>query len=122
MCVAMTRGRKSLFLSSVRDRMVNGEMQSLRPSRFLKEVPPELSRTSRRRGAVTKTDDDGAHSSGWSVTPIPKRSPAWSGRVRHDLYGNGAVRRIAGQGMKARAVVRFDDGVEREFMLSKVWG
>jgi hypothetical protein len=53
------------------------------------------------------------------VTPDPE---ALAGlrpgvRVRHDLYGSGAIRRLAGRGITARAVVRFDDGVEREFVL-----
>ncbi len=38
-------------------------------------------------------------------------------RVRHDEYGPGLIRRISGRGMSARAAVRFDDGVEREFVL-----
>jgi DNA helicase-2/ATP-dependent DNA helicase PcrA len=98
--------------------MVNGEMQSLRPSRFLKELPPTACRTTRRRGAATRPTTT-ARSSGWSVTPDPEALAALraGARVRHDLYGNGVVRRLAGRGMNARAVVRFDDGVEREFVL-----
>ena len=64
-------------------------------------------------------DDEGSSSSGWSVTPDPEvlamLRPGL--RVRHDLYGNGVVRRLAGRGTTARAIVRFDDGVEREFVL-----
>ena len=119
MYVALTRGRKSLFLSSVRDRMVNGEMQSLRPSRFLKELPADCVQTYAPSWRRYEADDDGARSSGWSVTPDPEALAALRAgvRVRHDLYGNGVVRRLAGRGMNARAVVRFDDGVEREFVI-----
>jgi hypothetical protein len=33
------------------------------------------------------------------------------------MFGPGVVRRISGRGMTTRAVVRFDDGVERELIL-----
>jgi DNA helicase II / ATP-dependent DNA helicase PcrA len=119
MYVALTRARRTLFLSSCRDRMVNGEMQSLRPSRFLKELPADCVENYAPSWRRYDADDDGAQSSGWSVTPDPEALAALQpgARVRHDLYGNGAVRRLAGRGMTARAVVRFDDGVEREFVL-----
>ena len=119
MYVALTRARKTLLLSSVRDRMVNGEIQSLRPSRFLRELPADVVENYAPSWRRYEADDDGARSSGWSVTPEPEALEALrpGARVRHDLYGNGAVRRLAGRGMNARAVVRFDDGVEREFVL-----
>jgi DNA helicase-2/ATP-dependent DNA helicase PcrA len=117
--VAITRARKTLFLSTVRDRMVNGEMQSLRPSRFLKELPQDVLENYAPSWRRYEADDDGARSSGWSVTPDPEALAGLrpGARVRHDLYGNGAVRRIGGRGMSQKAVVRFDDGVEREFLL-----
>ncbi len=119
MYVALTRARRTLFLSSVRERMINGETQTLRPSRFLKELPTEGVETYAPSWRRYEADDDGARSSGWSVTPDPEALAALrpGARVRHDMYGNGAVRRLAGRGVHARAVVRFEDGVEREFVL-----
>jgi DNA helicase-2/ATP-dependent DNA helicase PcrA len=119
MYVALTRARRTLFLSSVRDRMVNGDMQTLRPSRFLRELPTDCVENYAPSWRRYEADDDGANSTGWSVTPDPEALQALRPgvRVRHDLYGTGAVRRLAGRGMTARAVVRFDDGVEREFVL-----
>lgn len=117
--VALTRARQTLMVSSSRERMINGTTDSMRPSRFLKELPAhcvENYAPSWRRYAA---DERGAQSSGWSVTPDPEALAALRQgmRVRHDLYGNGQIRRIAGRGAMARAVVRFDDGVEREFVL-----
>jgi DNA helicase-2/ATP-dependent DNA helicase PcrA len=119
MYVALTRGRKTLLLSSVRERMVNGEMQSLKPSRFLREIPADVVENYAPSWRRYEADDVGSDTSGWSVTPDPEALEALRPgvRVRHDLYGNGLIRRIAGRGMNARAVVRFDDGVEREFVL-----
>ncbi len=119
MCVALTRARKTLLLSHCRDRMVNGEMQTLRPSRFLKELPADVCDNYAPSWRRYEADDAGANSSGWSVTPDPEALAALrpGARVRHDLYGSGLIRRIAGRGLNARAVVRFEDGVEREFVL-----
>ena len=119
MYVALTRGRRTLLLSSVRERMVNGEMQSLKPSRFLREIPDDVVENYAPSWRRYEADDVGSDTSGWSVTPDPEALEALRPgvRVRHDLYGNGLIRRIAGRGMNARAVVRFDDGVEREFVL-----
>jgi len=119
MYVALTRARKTLMLSSARDRMVNGSMETMRPSRFLREIPEELLENYAPSWRRYDLDDDGSHSTGWSVTPDPEALAGLQKgvRVRHDLYGSGVVRRLAGRGMNARAVVRFDDGVEREFVL-----
>jgi len=119
MYVALTRGRKTLFLSTARERMVNGEMQSLKPSRFLREIPTEVVENYAPSWRRYEVDDAGSQTSGWSVSPDPEALEALRPgvRVRHDLYGNGLIRRIAGRSLNARAVVRFDDGVEREFVL-----
>lgn len=119
MYVAMTRARRSLLLSSAQERLQNGERQTLRPSRFLKEVPADCIAPHAPSWRRYDADDDGPRSSGWSVTPDPEALAAVraGARVRHDLYGEGVVRRIAGRASHARAVVRFADGVEREFVL-----
>ena len=119
MYVAMTRARTTLLLSSCRDRVINGEMQTLRPSRFLREVPADCLENFTPSWRRYEADDAGATSTGWSVTPDPEALAALRPgvRVRHDLYGNGLVRRITGRGMNAQAAVKFDDGVERTFVL-----
>ncbi len=119
MYVAMTRARRTLLLSSAKERMIAGETSSQRPSRFLREVPADCTENWAPSWRRYEADDDGARSSGWSVTPDPEALAAIRPgvRVRHDEYGPGAVRRLAGRGLTARAVVRFDDGVEREFVL-----
>jgi DNA helicase-2/ATP-dependent DNA helicase PcrA len=119
MYVAVTRARRTLMLSSARDRMVNGSMETMRPSRFLREIPEDLLESYTPSWRRYEIDDETSHSTGWSVTPDPEALEGVQKgvRVRHDLYGSGVVRRLAGRGMSARAIVRFDDGVEREFVL-----
>lgn len=117
--VALTRARVTLMVSSARERMIAGHTESMRPSRFLKELPSECLENYAPSWRRYDADDRGAHSTGWSVTPDPEALAALRPgvRVRHDEYGSGLIRRIAGRGIAARAVVRFDDGIEREFVL-----
>ena len=99
--------------------MVNGSFESMRPSRFLKELPADCLENYSPSWQRYDADERGAQSSGWSVTPDPEALAALRPgvRVSHAEYGSGLIRRIAGRGIAARAVVRFDDGLEREFVL-----
>ncbi|MBL9076457.1 MAG: UvrD-helicase domain-containing protein [Planctomycetes bacterium] len=117
--VALTRARRTLMVSSARDRMVAGRYESMRPSRFLKEIPAACLQPFTQTWRRYQSDHETEQVSGWSVTPDPEALAELraGAKVRHDLYGEGVVRRIAGRGIQARAVVRFSDGVEREFVL-----
>ena len=117
--VALTRARKSLLLSHARERMIGGSFESMRPSRFLKELPKHGIEDYAPSWRRYDTDDDIEHDTGWTVTVDPEVLAQMRPgvRVRHQEYGSGAVHRIAGRGISARAVVRFDDGTEREFVL-----
>jgi DNA helicase-2/ATP-dependent DNA helicase PcrA len=127
MYVAITRGRRSVFLSSARERMVAGSMQRSQPSRFLKEIPRDCLQgyeaAWRRWDSVGEGDgEDGpgdAAGDDWSVEPGPELDEglAVGAQVRHSIYGTGVVRRLSGRGITARAVVRFEDGIERELIL-----
>ncbi|MBK8100941.1 MAG: UvrD-helicase domain-containing protein [Planctomycetes bacterium] len=119
MYVALTRGRQTLFLSHVRERMVNGQMERMSPSCFLKEIPREYlrehqhtwSRWDAVEDAAVDEHQGEAIDDGATVTAL---EPGM--RVRHKIYGDGRVRRLSGRG-GSRAVVAFDDGIERELIL-----
>ena len=117
--VALTRARVSLLLSHARERMVGGSTESMRPSRFLRELPQKSIEDYAPSWRRYEVDDDIANDTGWTVTADPEvLAQMRSGvRVRHQEYGAGVIRRIAGRGISARAMVRFDDGREREFVL-----
>ncbi|MGE3174691.1 MAG: ATP-dependent helicase [Planctomycetota bacterium] len=118
MYVALTRGRRSVFLSCARERMVAGSMERMQPSRFWKEVPRDCCED--WQAAWHSFEVDGSDEVAWSVDPDPEAGAQVGPgvRVRHDLYGDGVVRRLSGRTASTRrAVVRFDDGVERELVL-----
>ncbi len=117
MYVAITRGRRSVFLSSAKERMVNGETQRMQPSRFLKEIPRDCTQAYDSSWHSYEQDQD--DTSQWAVDPDPDAivQVQRGMRVRHELFGLGVVRSTSGSGPSMRAVVRFDDGVERTLIL-----
>jgi DNA helicase-2/ATP-dependent DNA helicase PcrA len=126
MYVALTRGRQTVFLSSARERMVAGFMERFPVSRFLKEIPRECMETYsaawRRWDSVgDDRDADGQDDAGgaWAAGAEPELDVELTvgTRVRHSIYGAGLVRRLTGRGITARAIVRFEDGIERELIL-----
>lgn len=78
--VGITRAREELFISSAKMRMVRGETQMNKPSRFVYEIPPE---TMKSVGAITKK---AVQSANLATFPARKRV---IGRPATN-YGSGA--------------------------------
>ena len=100
--VAITRARKQLFITSVRSRMLYGTPRPAIPSRFLKEIPPELitevqhiqqeiqppvrrSKPMHERALLTH-----------AVTVIPKSKDTKTSyragqKVKHKVFGEGVL-------------------------------
>ena len=113
MYVALTRGRQTVHLSGSERRMVQGDERAQVGSRFLEELPPEnLERTDARRNAWHSFDPEPEY---YESQDEPNLHP--DTRVAHSIYGEGVVLRVSGVGVQARAVVRFDDGDERQLLL-----
>ncbi len=110
MYVALTRGRKTVWLGSAKERMVNGAMQRAPASRFLKEIPQDCIE---EQEAWHSWESVGSAADGED----PAVGLGVGMRVRHEHFGDGVVRRLNGMGAQARASVLFDDGVERTLIL-----
>jgi DNA helicase-2/ATP-dependent DNA helicase PcrA len=118
MYVALTRGRRTVWLGSAKERMVGGVMQNTLPSRFLKEIPADCTEEQKPWHSWSRDEDaDATVDAAALLDPgeLPSLSPGV--RVRHEHFGFGVVRRLDGRGIQARAQVRFDDGVERTLIL-----
>jgi DNA helicase-2/ATP-dependent DNA helicase PcrA len=128
--VGMTRARKYLYLSfaSLRRRMgmIEGEL----PSRFLGEIPEhllegEVAGVDVRRSVSGEQllfgDEAGRPGGGAPVKEAEDYSQeevvyAVGGRVYHQEFGKGIIRKVDGSGETMRVTVLFDGGGERKFV------
>jgi DNA helicase-2/ATP-dependent DNA helicase PcrA len=103
--VALTRARRTLWLSNCERRMLGGGFGDQTPSRFLREVPEDC--TVRMEGSW--------HS--WDSEDQARQEFRVGMAVTHDAFGSGKVLEVTGHGNLARAVVQFEDGSERTLLL-----
>jgi DNA helicase-2/ATP-dependent DNA helicase PcrA len=104
--VGMTRAMQELYMTYAEQRRLHGVDNYGVPSRFLRELPPELVEEIRPRVQVTRP-----YASAPSATAY-KAGPASPGmhlgqRVRHPTFGEGVVLDYEGDGSHARVQVNF---------------
>ncbi len=125
--VGITRARKSLTMTAAQARMIRGEYQYFKPSRFVREIPRELVELGRDR-QPTKQDASPSHpllrgSLQGKIRPFPaglyqqreftvqkasKLDYGLGDRVRHVRFGLGTVTDIADGGKDYEVTVEFD--------------
>ena len=115
MYVALTRAKEALYLSSVEERMVNGSFSTQTPSRFLDEIPEDLTDGTERRFENWERDEDDADFDGSQESDA--ESLRVGSRVWHEVYGKGVVRAIMGTGIQTRALVNFEKAGEKTLVL-----
>jgi DNA helicase-2/ATP-dependent DNA helicase PcrA len=113
--VAITRARSRLYMTWTRERSLFGRSERNLPSRFVDELPEEL--TERSSSAVGSGTSWGSGSAAEAPSPIDS-GPALELRVGDDVvhasFGDGVVTAVEPGGV---VVVRFaDDGSERKLM------
>lgn len=139
--VGITRARQKLVLSAAKVRMIRGEMQMNRTSRFLNEIPKDLiisSGQSIRRNSKTpyEIDDKPFRKPGQvafqsfqrdaiksgvfdkKTTPSSENGPGYSvgDTVKHIKFGVGKVREIKDGGRDFEVTVDFESaGVKKMF-------
>lgn len=103
--VGLTRARVHLYLTHAEQRRMHGVDNYTTPSRFLREIPPELVEELRPTMRVAR--------------PLYRRSPSETGRaagsgvslgqrVKHRKFGEGVVLNSEGSGSHARVQVNFE--------------
>jgi DNA helicase-2/ATP-dependent DNA helicase PcrA len=111
--VGITRARRQLFLSYADKRRLHGREVYPRPSRFLAEIPAELTCDVRSRTVVRRP---------LSVNPLPREEDKDGlrpgQRVRHPNFGTGVVQTVEGQGVRTRVQVKFVRGGTQWLVLS----
>ncbi|MBF0256944.1 MAG: DNA helicase II [Gammaproteobacteria bacterium] len=99
--VGMTRAMRRLFLCHAENRQLYGKETYPMPSRFLREIPRELTEEVRSRPRVSRpvfNDDFSFEQVGFQLGQ----------RVRHAKFGEGVVLNAEGQGPRARVQVNFE--------------
>ena len=143
--VGITRAMKKLYLSYAESRRLYGTEKLNGPSRFLREIPPNLLEEVRIKSTVTRpvasnnTGGGGYRSSGSNASgnvsgnagsnsaKIPRRTrlredladaPYRLGqRVRHKKFGDGVVLDCTGTGSNAQIHVNFADVGEKRLVM-----
>nr|MBA3299661.1 UvrD-helicase domain-containing protein [Thermoleophilaceae bacterium] len=118
--VGVTRARRQLYLTYARTRALYGGREWNVPSRFLGEIPPELTDAEEQpsaRSAASSWSGSGAGFGGAApsrIEPSPGATFALGDDVTHAKFGDGVV---TGSEPGGLVVVRFArDGAERKLM------
>ncbi len=101
--VGITRAMEKLCLTYAESRRLHGNDNYNAPSRFIREVPPELMQQVRLGGSVSHA------APGSAMTAAPAGNVGLGQRVLHPIFGEGTVLQLEGQGQHARIQVNFDD-------------
>jgi len=124
--VGMTRAQRHLYLTHAETRRLHGSETYPRPSRFLREVPEELTSEVRlsgsaptKYGEVLMSRERPRPSSGSSASsPSPEGSLRLGQQVRHAKFGEGVVLNYEGQGEQARVQISFGRGGSKWLMVA----
>ena len=101
--VGMTRAKQELYLSYAESRRLHGMDNYGVPSRFLREIPPELVQEIRPRVQVSRPFTAAAAGQ-LHAAPV---GLSLGQRVRHPSFGEGTVLDYEGSGAHARVQVNF---------------
>jgi DNA helicase-2/ATP-dependent DNA helicase PcrA len=138
--VGITRARERLYLCHAWSRMLFGATDYYPPSRFLSEIPEELTHVlgagaERGRRASSRRRDPVQHRQAVAeaaMRPPPPSAPSGpvgargaqgmglrvGDDVTHDKFGEGVILELVGDGDKAEAVVHFRDVGEKRLLLA----
>ena len=105
--VGITRAMQRLYLTWAESRRVYGSDTYNPPSRFLREIPAELTEEVRIRGSVT-SKRSGAMTANASVGDY-----SLGQRVMHPKFGEGTILNFEGRGPNARLQINFDSAGTR---------
>jgi DNA helicase-2/ATP-dependent DNA helicase PcrA len=112
--VGITRAKSKLYLSHAESRRLHGDVNLCRPSRFIKEIPPDLINPIRLKSTVSRNPiapplRTGAFNNGVKGRiDVPQTNLSLGQRVVHGKFGEGVVLNYEGQGTNARVQVNFD--------------
>ncbi|MGI2854813.1 DNA helicase II [Shewanella algae] len=105
--VGMTRAMQQLYITYAESRRIYGRENYSRPSRFIKEIPPQYLQEIRLKAQVATPMANNRFSK--SQGSFNDTGFNVGQRVAHPKFGEGIVTNFEGQGAQARVQVNFDD-------------
>jgi DNA helicase-2/ATP-dependent DNA helicase PcrA len=145
--VSVTRAQRELYLSFAKQRMYFNNIYSTYPSRFLEEIPKEVTQRHKAAGIYSELGLDGESNLDRKMSRISSRKRSVeekhgrsrslkdvsdemltqahsaelkyrSGqRVEHPTFGAGRITESEGLGDKQKVTILFNDGTERRLMV-----
>lgn len=120
--VAITRAMKKVFISFARSRYRFGEVAYQNKSRFIDELNPNsveevIDGSNRKSGRRRKGDFDEYYQESYDDYDQEKRSFRVGSRVSHDIFGNGKVLAITGNGDTQRITISFEDTGTKQLLV-----
>jgi DNA helicase-2/ATP-dependent DNA helicase PcrA len=115
--VGITRARKKLYLTHAETRRLYGKETYPRPSRFLREIPPEHLQEVRMRGGAGRPMTT-AHNQPAAASFTAATGFRLGQRVRHATFGEGVILQCEGDGNQARVQVNFAEAGVKWLMLA----
>lgn len=103
--VGITRARKQLYLTYAESRRLWGKETYPRPSRFLREIPPEYLQEVRPRAQINRPVTTSSPSA--SLSSGKTGGFKLGQRVSHPKFGEGVILQAEGEGAQARVQVNF---------------
>jgi DNA helicase-2/ATP-dependent DNA helicase PcrA len=120
--VGITRARRKLYLTHAECRRLYGKETYPRPSRFLRELPPDCLEEIRMKGGVSRPA--ASPSTPQSASPsamLKENAPGGfrlGQRVRHGKFGEGVILQQEGEGAQTRVHVNFAEAGAKWLMLA----
>lgn len=120
--VALTRAEKKVFISYARSRYRFGEVAYQSKSRFLEELDPstysELNKGNARKGGRRrKAFYDEMYQEDYDDFNQERRSFRVGSRITHDMFGNGKVLKISGNGDMQKVTIAFEEKGTKTLLL-----
>jgi DNA helicase-2/ATP-dependent DNA helicase PcrA len=113
--VGMTRAMEKLFIVHAEMRNLYGTENFNPPSRFLREIPPELTMEVRTGGNIPRHQP---RSKSIVSGEVPDTEFKLGQTVSHEVFGEGVILNYEGQGANARVEVSFNKGKTKWLMVS----
>lgn len=114
--VGITRAMEQLYLTHAESRRLYGKDNYPRPSRFLREIPPESIQEIRLRAQVTRPAATFNSTLGNSTQTAGRYRMGQS--VRHEKFGEGVVLQTEGEGDQEKVQINFRNAGIKWLMLA----